>query len=65
MIFISLFVVALNVDARTIRICSHDYDCIGYFCPYSIQPRSTKPLCRLVGGIWKPSGEPVGLCTCI
>ncbi|KEH22575.1 Nodule Cysteine-Rich (NCR) secreted peptide [Medicago truncatula] len=64
-IFISLLVVAMDVDAGPIRICSSDDDCIGYWCPLSIQPRSTKPICRLVESISKRSRTPVGLCTCI
>ena len=53
------------ISAGPIRICSDDDDCIGYWCPLSIQPRSTKPICRLVEKASKRSRAPVGLCTCI
>jgi len=63
--FFFFFFFFFFISAGPIRICSDDDDCIGYWCPLSIQPRSTKPICRLVEKASKRSRAPVGLCTCI
>ncbi|KEH42157.1 putative Late nodulin [Medicago truncatula] len=56
-IFISLFFVAINVDAIPFRVCFHNRDCPRNMCLPSI------PYCRFREKNVR-FGSPLGLCSC-